>query len=160
VWPFESARRVFDVPDPVTGRKMKVVTVASAKDYAGPPMDFIDFSTIDSPVGLIIVPKVDDLEVTLTRDGSAVGTRPGGLALTDEKDLATAESAKQQKVNPGSQANAKRIFDFKNWQMGGFSALDENRNIIMTQVGSAKGNDKVEGILTLAKMYLANGLWA
>lgn len=160
VWPFEEARRVFKMDDPVSGMPMFVVTVASAKKYAGDPVRFIDFDVIQSPVGLAIVSKVDDLDVAVTSDGNVEVSRPGGLAVTPEETFAAMEAASLKKVQPGSQKNAKRIFDFQNWQMGGMEALDQNRNLIMTTAGAQSGSDRVQGILTLAKMYLSNGLWA
>jgi hypothetical protein len=160
IWPFGDARAVYEVEDPETGRKLKSVTVGSAKLYAGVPMKFVDFETISSPVGITFLPRVDDLEVSITAQGDVEVSRPGGLAVTSEDTFAAIEVSSKKIVPPGSQANAKRIFDFRNWQMGGIEATDGNRNVIMTQVGGQQGSDRVEGLLTLAKMYLANGMWA
>lgn len=160
IWRFEGARRVLETRDPVTGNKMYVVTVAGARDYSGPAQRFVDFETLESAVGLAIVSKVDDLEVSLTPKGILEITRPGGLVFTSEKKLKAMQQAHVKKVAPGVQADAKRIFDFKNWQIGGIEALDENRNVILNQIADKDGSEKVEGILTLAKMYLSNGLWA
>lgn len=160
VWPFGEARRVFKITDPETGREMYVITTASAKKYGGPAMKFVDFETLDSAAGLVILPKVDDLEVAITNEGNVGVTRPGGLALTGQEEIASLQAAHSKQVNPGKQANAKRIFDLKNWQMGGIEAMDENRNIVMGSIGDKEGNARVEGLLTLAKMYLSNGMWA
>jgi hypothetical protein len=159
-WRFDRARRVFEIPDPVTGNKLFAVTVASARDYAGAAQKFVEFETLESPVGLTIVPKVDDLQVTLDESGVLSVTRPGGLVITSEEKLKTLLRADVKKIESGAQQNVKRIFDFKNWQLGGLEAIDENRNVIINQIGSKEGSEKAEGIMALAKMYLANGMWA
>ncbi len=58
---------VIDVPDPVTGRNLKVVTVNKAKYMSGPALDYVEFETILTAVGPVIVPKVDDLTVEIKR---------------------------------------------------------------------------------------------
>ncbi len=160
VWPFGDARAIYKINDPETGRDIISVTMGAAKLYAGPAMKFIDFETINSPVGITILPKVDDLDVEITNQGDVMVSRPGGLSLTSEDTLASIESSSQKVIAPGSQANAKRVFDFRNWQMGGIETTDDNRNVIMSQIGGLTGGDRVEGLLTLGKMYLANGMWA
>ena len=159
VWPLKEARQVLDVEDPLTGKILKIVTVLNAKEYTGPGHKFVDFDVLDSVVGMVILPKVDDLSVKIV-DGDVEITRPGGLALTEEKDLETILAMAKNSVDPGPQGTAKRIFDFKNWRMGGEELLDENRNVVLNDSGQKEGTDKVEGLLTLAKMYLSNGMWA
>lgn len=157
IWPFEHPRKVLDVLDPVSGVTMKVVTVESTKEFAGKAQDFVDFKTLPSPIGLVIVPKVDDLSVRITDDGVEV-SRLGGLAITAEDDARAARSRAQVNQKSASGNDAPKIFDFKNWEMGGLDALGENRNVILTSLNDLPEGKKLEDIITLAKMHLANGL--
>ncbi|MCC7304978.1 MAG: hypothetical protein IT558_01825, partial [Alphaproteobacteria bacterium] len=159
LWPLGEVGAVIDVPDPVSGKTLKVVTVSSGKQYGGPAYNFIDFETMDSPVGLVVLPHVDDLEIVPMEGGIEI-TRPGGLKLTPQQAIEHALNYRGEKIEPGAQENAKRIYDFKSWEMGGLEVLDQNRNIILADAADQPDEKKIEGILTLAKMYLANGLWA
>jgi hypothetical protein len=49
-----------------------------------------------------------------------------------------------------------RLYDFNSWEMGGQNALERNRRILMRDVGTNVGADKVEDLLTLAKLNIAN----
>jgi hypothetical protein len=158
-WRMEDARVVFDVPDPVTGKTLKVATVTAAKQYAGPAHKYVEFEVLESPVGIAILPRTDDLSVTI-EEGNVVVSRPGGLHLADEKDADTMASAQKSQIPKGAQANAKRVFDFKNWQMGGIEETDHNRAIILSDIGGKEGHARAEGLLKLGKMYLSNGMWA
>lgn len=51
----------------------------------------------------------------------------------------------------------KRIFDFQEWTMGGQSALRANKRLMMLGMAGKDEVGKVEDLLSLAKMYLANG---
>lgn len=51
----------------------------------------------------------------------------------------------------------KKIFDFQEWTMGGQSALRANKRLIMLGMAGKDDTGKVEDLLSLAKMYLANG---
>lgn len=156
IWPLHEAGRVLEVPDPVSGAIIKVVTVANAKQFAGPAMEFVDFKTLNSTIGLAILPKVDDLEVRVIENGVEI-SRPGGLAVSADKTLSTVEALSAQpnpQGDPGSMS--RRIFDFQNWQMGGIKALEQNRNIIMAGLTDKSEEARIEGVMTMAKMYLAN----
>jgi hypothetical protein len=145
IWDLQEPGRILDVPDPVTGRTLKVVTVNSAKFMSGPPLDFVEFETLQTPVGLVILPKVDDLSVEIVRQKIVV-TRPGGLQLMPNKNIATALSfrqAQQKKTAETGQRKLpeKRIFDFNSWQMGGLQVLEHNRNLLLsTLAGKPKVN--------------------
>ncbi|MGB4107081.1 MAG: hypothetical protein WBK55_04725 [Alphaproteobacteria bacterium] len=160
-WDMQEPGRVLDVPDPVTGRTLKVVTVNSSKFLSGLPLNFVEFETIYTPVGLTILPKVDDLTVEIVRQ-SVVVTRPGGLHLMPEKNIATALSFRQAQTKKSAPAKApeKRIFDFNTWQMGGLQVLEHNRNLVLSTLAGKPKSGQVEGLISLARMHLANGLWA
>ncbi|MCB1563075.1 MAG: hypothetical protein KDJ75_05810 [Alphaproteobacteria bacterium] len=155
LWPFKEADKIISLTDPVSGRTIQVVTVKNAKDFAGPALQFVDFETLPSPVGLAVVPKVDDLEISITSEGVKI-TRPGGLTLMPEEAVLTAHSAKL-KPDRLDYRETRRIFDFGSWQMGGLDAMQDNKNIILAGLHDSPESQQIENIVTLAKMHLANG---
>lgn len=155
LWPFKEADKIISLTDPVSGRTIQVVTVKNAKDFAGPALRFIDFETLPSPVGLAVIPKVDDLEISITSEGVKI-TRPGGLTLMPEEAVLTAQSA-SLKPDRLDYRETRRIFDFGNWQMGGLEAMQDNKNIILAGLHDSPESQRIENIVTLAKMHLANG---
>ncbi len=167
IWPLRETSEVLNLADPVTGRTLKIITVGNAKQFAGPARRYIDFDVLPSAVGLVILPKVDDLEVSLVPEGVKV-TRPGGLAISAAPVIAdvktetpaSAEEKKPEQITTKPPQDKRRVFDFKNWQMGGTAAIDQNRTIVFGDMADASKEIKIEGLVNLARMYLANGLAA
>lgn len=54
-------------------------------------------------------------------------------------------------------AKERRIFDFRDWTMGGQTALRDNKRLIMAAIAAKDDTGKVEDLLSLAKMHVANG---
>ncbi len=161
LWPLQEPQTVIDLPDPATGKTIKAVTVLDAKQFSGPSKDFVDFTLLNSPVGLAILPKVDDLNVEITEEGVKI-SRPGGLALSAEDTIAEIASLRQaqDKREQEGRSSVKNVYDFKNWQIGGVDALNDNENIVMSTLGTLTKEAQIEGLITLARMYLSNGMWA
>lgn len=86
VWPLEGMRKVLDVPDPVVGDNVTVVTAGNAAQYAGPGRNFVNLQSLDSVVGLAYVPKTDGVKPELTTRRVIVGSS-SGLQLADVKDM-------------------------------------------------------------------------
>jgi hypothetical protein len=133
IWPANESRRIIDVPDQEIGDVLKVVTVASSRDYSGSEQDFVELATLDTYVGLAFRPKVDDLQVTRMDKGIII-TRPEGLALSPETDLTSLklqmkQKEGEQKAPPQLKGSKEafnpftRIFAFDRWLMGGPAAL-------------------------------------
>lgn len=161
IWPFKEISKILELVNPVSGVPVRIITVKDAKQFSGPAHDFIDFKTLPSPVGLAIVPKVDDLNVAITDEGIEI-SRPGGLALQSQSRIAAAlerkerEEAQAAKLTEVSDPNKRRVFHFKNWDVGGVSALTPNANIMLADLPTMNDNEKIEALVTLGKMYLAN----
>ncbi len=156
VWPFKTARTLIKVTDPETGTMMYVVTVGSADDLGGLPRHYVDFDVLESPVGLAIMPKVDDLDVRLVT-GMVEISRPEGLTLVSET-AAQKSSNTVKKAGSQTALNLQRIFDFKGWQLGGLPAQGTNRTILLEEMNEQDEAGQVENLLTLAKMYLSNAM--
>ena len=162
IWPFKDIGEIIDVKDPNSGVTIKAVTVGVSEDYAGEALDFVDFKTLRSPLGLTIWPKTDDLVIEKTADGLAV-YRPQGLALTPQSaiDLARATSKRiKQALGGGNTPKVKQIYDFANWQLGGIGAIPDNKALILSKLSGLDDSKRAEGLLNLAKMYISNGMGA
>lgn len=160
-WPLQGVRKFITVTDPLVGDDIQVVTVTDATQFAGDKRQYVELETLPSIVGLAFVPKADDIEVTSSA-GSLVVTRPQGLALSPERDTAPVvlkdDIEKEQETFAEAEKPKRmtRIFDFARWEMGGVRSLEKNRRIIMAGLGDKSGYTKVEDLITLAKLNVAN----
>ncbi|MGQ0527234.1 MAG: hypothetical protein ACT4OY_04295 [Alphaproteobacteria bacterium] len=160
LWPLREMGRIADITDPVTGKALKVVTVRSGEQFAGPARDFVEFEVLPSTLGIAILPKVDDLQITLTPQGVEI-TRATGLHFTPGEEVAAiVKDREKTKRRPKIDPNVRRIFDFNEWQMGSLVTLEQNKTILLGNLPKRPDNQKTGGIITLAKMYLSHGMWA
>ena len=157
LWPLKGARKVVDFKDPLTGRDVKVVTVVDAKQFSGPPREFVDFDVLHSVIGLAIVPKTSDVSVQIVRGGVEI-SRPDGLTMIDGELLASMTSRKETKDAASDAESAQRIFDFKAWQLGGVKAAHENKRVILGGLMDETEVARSENLITLGKMYASNGM--
>ncbi len=163
LWPVAGVRRVVDFNDPLIGDRLKVVTVSDSQQASGPAKSFPELRTLTSYIGIAIAPKTDDLAVQSTGEG-VVATRPQGLALSHDRDVKPIEI--REKVKPiyeqkeetpaDKKEDMSRIFHFDRWEMGGLPALDENQGVLMAGIGAKDEAGKIEDLMTLAKLTLAN----
>ena len=138
---------------------MHVVTVRRAGQFAGGPYEFVDFSVLPSPIGLAIVPKVDDLKVEVTRKGVKI-SRAGALALTPDRSGLQAQTIGRLKSSREGSSSANKVFDFANWKIGDLDAIRTNKNVILGSMQSLEPEARAEALVTLGKMYVSHGLWA
>ncbi len=161
IWPMEGVRKILTLRDPLIGDDIQVVTVEDSSQYGGDTRRFVELETLSSIVGLALIPKADDVQVASTPDGVVV-TRPQGLALSSSQDTAPIilkdDLQKEEEVFTAEEKENQmsRIFNFGRWEMGGLKPLQENRRIIMVAMGAKEGHDKVEDLITLAKLNIAN----
>lgn len=181
VWPAASVNRVIDIEDPVVGDTIKVATVTAAGDAMFRRQNYPELSVLPGPIGLAIVPKVDDLTVKKEmRDGANILeiTRPKGLVLSPESDImafkmasekpavtAAETSAQETKPADGTEPkkpepekrNDKNLFDFNRWMMGGTKSLGTNLQVMKAAMGMKNDQGQAADLLSLGKMELANG---
>jgi len=160
-WPFDGARKIVKFTDPLVGDQITVVTVDSSADLTGEKRQYVELEVLPSIVGLAMVPKIDDMNVSVTPNGAVV-TRPRGLALSSERDIAPIvlkDDIQKEEEYFDAQENPSRLtklFNFTRWEMGGLKSLEENRRVIMVSMAAKKGAAKVEDLITLAKLNIAN----
>lgn len=94
IWPLKDVGNIVDVNDPLTGETLKVVLVRDSNQFSGAARSFVDFDVLESPIGLAIRPKVDDLMVEHTDRGIEI-SRKAGLAIMADDVLDTARLGKK-----------------------------------------------------------------
>lgn len=67
------------------------------------------------------------------------------------------EHAEEAYTPPPIDPSFKRIFSFDKWRMGGREKLPENQEILMIGLGGKDKTGRVQDLMTLAKLNLANG---
>lgn len=160
-WPMKAARKIIKFTDPAIGDEIQVVTVDNSSDYAGHKRDYVEFEVLTSSIGLALASKVEDIQLKRSSKGVSV-MRPQGLALSPERDtapLALKDDIQKEREFFEKEENSNKmttIFDFGRWEMGGIHALQENRRILMVGLGHKEGHLKVEDLITLAKLNIAN----
>ncbi len=159
VLPFSGAKNILKIPHPFKGRDITVVTVDNADSFTGDAYSFVDFTILPSPLGAAIVPKVDDLEVKKTKEGVEI-SRASGLAVMSDEKLKSYSPPLANADSEPSEVLTARVFNFQGWKLGTLEAMDENKNIILDSIAAGDELKKSEGLLTIAKMYLAQGMWA
>lgn len=161
IWPFKDAQKVISIKDPLAGDEINVVTVMDSQQFSGIARGFVELDVLPSFIGLALVPKTDDLNIAINSSGATL-TRPQGLSVSPSRDTAAVllkdDIEKETEFFEAQEKTGRltTIFDFERWQMGGQRALEKNRQILMRGVGSKQGSAKVEDILTLAKLNIAN----
>lgn len=158
VWPFKQVTKLVELTDPAVGDTITVATVRDSGENTGPRRDFVDFTALQAPIGLAVTAKADDLQISQGRDGVTI-TRPAGLALSHIGDVN--RSLIREQVQPSTipaepAPGFTRIFDFDRWMMGGIQALGQNQHILMAGMADKDQSGRVQDILSLAKMNIAN----
>jgi len=155
-WPLDGVAEIVNIEEPETGQTLTVVTVENATQSAGPAQTYVDFDVLPSFVGLVIRPRVDDLEVTKTEGGVEI-TRPSGLALSLPKDLDAAELF-ENKVPKMAKSDVKKdvLLRFSEWQLGDHSSLKKKENILLAGVRGQTQSRRVQDLIRLGKMFISH----
>lgn len=170
IWPMKDVGRIIKAKDPVTGQDMRIVTVNSAKQFSGEKQSYVDFDVLASPVGMVILPKVDDLVVKKGEKGVEV-YRKSGLSLARAKLVESAQIyAKREKEKKGKKATGKKgdakktgkakvgFFNFKEWMLDtAAEELPHKKTVILSTLHGKSDAAQIEDLLTLGKMYLSYG---
>lgn len=158
-FPFEEPGKLVEIPDPITGMSLKIVTSKTSKDFTGKRRSFPEFEILSSAAGLVILPRVDDLKVKVRKGSGVEISRPQGLAILPQKQIDKNEAVKKIAKNDEGQEK-KRIYDFKNWQLGGLDAVRENQNILLSNAANLPDSERDAALMSLAKMYVSNAMGA
>ena len=163
-WAIENTRRIIEFEDPFLGDKVLTALVDQSNIYAGEYKSYVDFTVLDSVVGMTVVPKVDDLSMRYTPSEISL-SRSEGLALIQPSDirvyeLGMVDDVKQ--IDPNAEGDAHntritgRIFKFDQWLLGGKAALRTNQEVMMQGLTERDQEGRAQDLVSLAKLELAN----
>ncbi len=160
-WPLLTARKILKLKDPLVGDDIKVVTVGDTGQTIGPARELVEMQILPSTIGMALVSNIDNLDINISEGGvslsSALGLEVSPLSdtasLVLRNDIEKEDQAFDRVENPRDMAT---IYDFNRWEMGGGKSLVENRRILMVAAANKQGNTKVEDLITMAKLNLAN----
>lgn len=169
LFPLYAVSKILETEHPDTGERIIIVTADEARQFGAYKQTFIEFSVLYSPIGLAILPKVDDLKVSQTSRGIIV-SRPQGLALSSATDKKAAEIFVQQssegdkdhKDDGHGRASKEdtNLYKFSKWKLGKSIDLTKNQNILLEAFPDKSEGKRVEDLITLGKMMLSHGLAA
>ena len=171
IWPFKYVHEIVDVNDPVTGGVLKAVLVQDSSQFSGVAMSYVDFDVLRSPVGMVIRPKVDDLNVEMTDEGVVI-YRKTGLNLSNLNDAEEARifserpkvnnSVSQKHKSDGHYSNKinNNFFRFDEWRLGDAHDIARNESILLSGMKGKSNSRRIEDLLALGKMYLSHGFGA
>ncbi len=139
--------------DPSAGDLL--ILIPSFEDGRGltPARNFPEFSLLQTPQGLGIVSKRDDLKITPTRSGLVISA-PGGLAISEI--LPTSDGSKPL---PGVSANTGVMMPYEQWHVPHDQFLPTLSERLHA-VAHARPAERPERLFDVAKLYVAEGMMA
>lgn len=139
--------------DPVAGDELYVVPGQAGRQVAN-ERSFVEFSALQTAAGIVLLPRVDDLAVSLNATRVTI-TRPGGLSLTPPS-MGMGNTPEALAGN----GDGPCFLDFARWRQtnsGTFLATERRLRAAISRLApQAAGKAR----LTLARFYLANGFAA
>lgn len=152
IFPASSEKSIISFQDPLAGDTITVVVVDTSEVYTDKNYEYVDFTSLISPIGLAFLQKNPELKVS-KNDDSVTVTADDGLAIVKPADISkvvTQEGVVKKELD-------NQLFRFREWQMGPESALEENQRILFSALRGKSEAGQAERLLTLAKLNLAHG---
>ena len=164
VWPMARPAKIAKIKDPVGGQDIHVITSWQAEDIRGQAMNFIEFSVLPSPLGLAIIPRVDDLEITIEPGRPDIRiTRPGGLQLARQDDIKLAKNMQQRTMKKegayedgGVRLNS--LLAFQDWKAVSIKEFGSVKSAVLGALPGLTSTGRGQSLLGLAQTTLANGM--
>ncbi len=159
LWPVQKPGKILSMSDPDIGDRIVITTQAAATPSARISYGFVELETLPSYAGLAYLPLADDVQAVIEDDGIRIGRGSDDLslsmsALTQDKNRSA--SSLDEKAPGLPPVNDNSLFHLARWQMGGVRPLAENQAILMTELSTKEETDRVEDLLVLAKLMVAN----
>lgn len=140
--------RVERILDPTAGDELWVVPGLAGR-HVPEGRDYVEFSILASAAGLVVVPHVDDLQMTVQSPRVTI-SRPGGLNLTPPALAAASPEAL------AAAAGSPCFLDFAKWKsFTGPNFLNTERRL-RAAAANQDNSAAQKARLTLAQFYLAN----
>jgi tetratricopeptide (TPR) repeat protein len=151
--PVAGSTRVVQLPDPVVGDTLTVVTALGPPKGVPGRRAYVDLDLLPSIQGLAIQPRVEDLSVV--RDGEIVRIgRPTGLALSPV--WATRDKV-QAELGAPKPALMPALIDYENWPKTGEGGFITRYEALLA-AATAEGSNHAREAPVTARMALARFL--
>ena len=147
------ATRTVNLVDPVAGDQLILVPAAAGRAMTD-ERSYVEFQSLQTASGLVLLPFVDDLSVAIDTTRVTI-THKGGLSLTPPT-MPVADSPAALARNGAGPS----YLDFTAWSriQGGSFLATERR--LTASIARLKSEDTNHARLKLARFYLANGFAA
>jgi tetratricopeptide (TPR) repeat protein len=146
--PFEQPQKLHRIKDPEIGDTLMVVTaLAPARGFLK-TQDFVELAMLASTQGVVIQPRVDDLDAELSVDKIVLG-RPSGLTLSSS--IASGHR---------SRAFSPLVFDSQSWGFNRQANFLKRSAKLITDAAMAPPRKRLAAHLDLARFYLARDMYA
>ena len=150
--PLPAPGRVHWLKDPIVGDRLAVITAHAPARHIAKPQDFVEFRALPTAHGIAIRPRSEDVGVRLRLDE---------VLITRHRGLTISAGNKQQYV-PGAKSLDPRArqgyLDFAKWRISDPSVLTTRVHELQRSIAMTPDNERNRLRLSLARIYLANGL--
>lgn len=136
------------VDDPDTGEPIVLVPVSGPVQAVVKPQTFVEFMLPRTALGLVVVPRVDDLKVASALDTVSI-TRDAGLSLSGEGETVVQAEAPVEMVVSADQWNQDRR-----------GAIRDGERALLSAAAATRKTARSPARQRLAEFYLSNGLSA
>jgi len=137
---------IAEIHDPVIGDRIIVIPSSMRDILNNNPLQFAEFSILQSGQGIAVVPIADDLEVRSSVDLVTI-SRPDGLALND-----ISEQNKSARVN-------RSVINRARWERDQTNSVLDRKAEFIEKINQANTLDRKALRLDYARFLAANGLY-
>ena len=158
--PVEGIGRPIVVRDPEVGDGLFMVPITSLSRGIDGERIYPEVSILASVQGVVVRPRLDDIEVRVLPDGVAI-TVDGGLLLSGPAQH-TGDDAFSGRRFDGLPAGLPpgRVFDMSSWRLGDEGDFLKQRQALQLRISEATSISRSGPRLELAQFYFARGLAA
>ncbi|MEQ9333355.1 tetratricopeptide repeat protein [Thalassobaculum sp.] len=158
--PVEGIGRPIVVRDPEVGDGLFMVPITPLSRGIDGERTYPELSILASVQGVVVRPRLDEVEVRVLPDGVAV-TVDGGLLLSGPTQHAGDDAFSGRRFD-GLPAGLPpgRIFDMSNWRLGSEAEFLDRRQALQLRISEATSISRSGPRLELAQFYFARGLAA
>jgi tetratricopeptide (TPR) repeat protein len=152
--PVSDVTTVFSVTDPEVGDNLMVVPTLPLSYGMTYPYEFAHFSLIPTGQGVVVRPRIDNLQVRAVPQGVEI-TSPDGLAVSE------VSAEEEAQVVFGLNRPLSRVLDLDKWRIADPASFVPRRQNLQLETAKAKpGEAREKARLDLIRFLFANGYFA
>ncbi len=154
VLPAEGSGTPLAVSDPDIGDELMIVPLMPPGRGVAHAYDYPQFGLLQTAQGVVVVPRIDDLQVASSDEGITI-------ARSDGLHVSPVSEAVRDRARLRSSAHLTRVFDAASWpdELSGDPFVDRERQLRQA-VRVAPEADRHAALYDIARFYLAHGLAA